>query len=121
MAWVLTGVRQHGLDGAEARRNASLPQIKWQDSRRPAARLGSRAAKGKPNRKSYDIGHAGPEHPQLPGRSSLVAAKDRSRWGRNIFANDLGGADITSQTQIPALILARLTLALPPSRPEFVE
>jgi hypothetical protein len=31
----------------------------------------------------------------MPGRSSLVAAKDRSRWGRNIFANDHGGAGRT--------------------------
>lgn len=28
----------------------------------------------------------------FPGRASFVAAKDRVRWGRNFFANDLGGA-----------------------------
>ena len=28
----------------------------------------------------------------FPGRASFVAAKDRTRWGQNFFANDLGGA-----------------------------
>jgi hypothetical protein len=32
----------------------------------------------------------------LPGRSPLVAADGRCGWGRNIFANDLGGAGRTS-------------------------
>jgi hypothetical protein len=34
----------------------------------------------------------------LPGRALFVAASDRSGWGQNIFANDLGGAGRTSRS-----------------------